>query len=275
VPTYDKEFGIKLKALERAVGFRFPASDFSTTFLATLLDTAVESMSRKKTGKRRLTESDCSKLTSYFDLARYGFEPDMFALDLQPFEEIMREVGRKAQRDAKPNKAREDLFQLATSPDVGGRLWIGLARSRVRSGGIGSEPKATSLPVFIEGDRVEVHVSVPKDGYLILLNDDREQVTCLMPSHYAPLLAVRGGDVVIPNSADFPHFPVGGPANNYRLYAVWFAQRPSLALTAGDFKEALPRDIDSTEFLEVVECAKQASRRSDAIMVAFGDYKVK
>jgi hypothetical protein len=275
VPLYDKEFGIKLKAIERAVGFRFPASDFSTTFLAGLLDTAIESMSRKKTGKRRVTESDCSRLTSYFDLARYGFEPEMFSLDVQAFEEIMRGVSRKAQRDAKPNKAREDLFQLAISPSVGGRLWIGLARSRVRSGGIGSEPKASALPVFMEGDRVEVHVSVPKEGYLILLNDDREQVTCLMPSHYAPQLAVRAGDVVIPNAADFPHFPVGGPANNYRLYALWFSQRPSLALTTGDFKEALPRDIDSTEFLEIVECAKQASRRSDAIMVAFGDYKVK
>ncbi len=274
MPFKDEHFGSKLKAIEQAVGFRFPARHFSNTCLAKLLRVDAPTMSNKKSGGRYVTEKDCSELTRHFDLERYGCDSTLFTVDLATFEEAMREVGRKAQRDAKPNKAREDLLQLAGG-EAGGRLRIELAANWARGGGIGFEPRSRAMPAFMIGDRVRVRVPVSKDGYMILLNDDWKQVTCLMPSHYAPRLAVKAGDVVMPTSVEFPHFPVGDPTGHYRLYALWFAQSPSLAMLENGFEDASPRAVDPTEFTELVEHAKLASTQPNAVMVACGDYEVK
>jgi hypothetical protein len=274
LPLNDPQFGEKLKEVEKAVGFRFPASAFSNAFLAELLGTTAETMSRKKSGKRRVTERDWSTLTSHFDLARYGFEPTMFALELPSFAEVMRAVGLKALGDAKPNKARQDLMELATGP-CGGRLVIRVARGRLRNGGIGTEPNDAGMPTLLPGDRVQVQVSAPRQGHMYLLNDNRKEVACLMPSYYAPSTAVKAGDVVIPTREDLTHFPVGGPINTYRLYALWFAAEPPVALSKVKAGDRPPRNIESTEFIEIVEYARQMSSQAGTVMVAFGDYIVK
>lgn len=265
---YDVEFGAKLAEIESAVGFRFPATDFQNLFLASLLETTPETMSRKKAGLRRVTEWDLSKLTSYFDLARYGVEPHAFALGIGEFSRMMREVGRKAQAEAKPNKARHDLLTLA-----GGRLQIVLANPQ-RGGGIGADPMVSALPRFRPGDFVKVKVSVPGDGHLYLLNDGRNDISCLMPSYFAPLTAVQAGTVTIPTTAEFPRFPIGGPVGTYRLFGLWFAEKPQLSLGRDEGSDRPPRDIEHSEFIEIAECAVRAKAAEKAVMVAFGDYRV-
>lgn len=272
MPLHDPDFGEKLKALQSAVGFRFPPGDFSNASLARLLNTTEQTMSRKKKGKRLVTESDWSVLTDYFDLARYSFQPGMWALGLASFDEQMLEVGRQTFRDSKPNEARKNLMELATG-GCGGRLHIELAYKRTRGSGIGTEPSADVLPVFSDGDQVCIKLDVPKDGHLVIVNDSRDSLTCLMPSHFAPRMIVKAGKVRVPTSYDFPCFPVGGRPGRYRIYGVWFAQRPPIALAATEGDHNPPRDLDPHEFVELVELAQKVSVRAEAVMVAFGDYE--
>lgn len=275
MPLRDKDFGKKLAALEQAVGFRFPPSDFQNTFLSSLLHTTPETMSRKKTGVRRVTESDWSILTEYFDLARYGFEPGMFAEDLDAFLIHMKDVARLALQDSKPNKARLDLYELATGP-CGGRLRIDLAGKGMRGGGIGAAPVDNNIIVLRIGDEVVVRTSARDDGHLFLFNDERgREFTCLMPSYFAPETAVRKGQVSIPTVDEFRYFPVGGPANTYRLYALWFAEKPDFGFLSNYSNDASPRVLTAIELTEVASCAKMRSANEKAVMVAIADYEVR
>lgn len=275
MPLRDKDFGKKLAALEQAVGFRFPPSDFQNTFLSSLLHTTPETMSRKKTGVRRVTESDWSILTEYFDLARYGFEPGMFAEDLEAFLTQMREVARRALQDSKPNKARLELHELATGP-CRGRLKIDLAGKGMRGGGIGAEPVDKNIIVLRIGDEVVVRTTARDDGYLFLFNDEHgKEFTCLMPSYFAPDIAVRKGPISIPTVDEFRYFPVGGPVNTYRLYALWFADRPDFGFLASLSSDGSPRTLTATELTEVSAHARMKSANENAVVVAIADYEVR
>lgn len=274
MPLHDKDFGKKLLAMEQAVGFRFPPADFRNTFLATLLHTTPETMSRKKKGERRVTDADWSVLTEYFDLARYGFEAGMFAEELLSFEQRMADVGRLALADAKPNQAWLDLYELATGPN-GGTLRIDQARRALR-GGIGTKPSGNNLVVLHVGDEVTVRTEVAADGFLFLLNGERgKEASCLMPSCYAPEIAVRGGRVVVPTCDEFPRFPVGEPAASYRLCAVWFASKPDLSLMRGAPGDDEPRVLSQVELIEFAACAKALADKAGAVMVAMADYEVR
>jgi len=146
----------------------------------------------------------------------------------------------------------------------------------VRGGGIGAEPVQDDLLVLRINDQVRVKVPVPRDGFLFLLNDDNTDITCLMPSHYAPRLTVAAGEVSIPTTDEFPTFPVGGPpGKNYRIYALWFDRRPPVAVAGHEGIDQPPRDLEAGEFIELVEWAVQASSRADAVMIAVGDYDVR
>ena len=274
MPMYDTQFGEKINAVQEAIGFWFPPTDFQNKFLASLLDTTQESMSRKKNGKRRVTESDWSRLTDYFDLGTYGFEPGMFAEPIDQFRELIADTGRRARADAKPNKASQQLFELAAGPQ-GGSLQIIPAVRAHRGGGIGALPDESQHLVLRHGDKVTAKVSVPADGCLILINDSRgREATCLMPSYFAPEISVRRGQIVVPTALEHPHFGVGGPAGMYRLYAIWFRSTPDLMVIANAETSAEPRDLTSLELTELAAVAMAESQTRGAVMVASADYEV-
>lgn len=275
MPIYDQDFGKKLEVLEQAVGFRFQPSDFKNVFLARLLDTTPETMSRKKTGKRRVTESDWSRIADYFDLARFGFEASMFCEEFTQFAERMQEVGASAMNSTKPDKARQDLFDIATGPK-GGKIVIERESTRLRGGGIGAEPTDARVIVLREGEAVLVRTNVPESGSMYLFNDSRDRkLTCLMPSKFAPDVTVPKGAVTVPNGGAEGLFPVGGPTGRYRLYAVWFSGRPELSINALMRDPGDPKDLDSDEIIQVAACAKQRLEGGEGVMAAIADYEVR
>ena len=268
--TLDRDFGTKLELMERAVGFRFPAPAFSNVSLARLLQTTQETMSRKKIGNANVTARDISVLTQHFGLGRHGFEVAMFTAPLEQFTLHMRQVEARALGEELIDADRKLLFDLAREQN--GRMQFDLRNSH--RGGIGAVAPQASMPRLRDTDEVAVRVTVPADGHLIVVNDDgRRQVTCLMPSQFAPDTAVRAGTVRVPTAAALGYFPVAGPAAPYRLVAVWLPVRPQLPFLEGG-TDGEPRDLAADEFRQLAGLVREAAKDKRPFKVAVGDYAV-
>lgn len=273
MPLHDKHFGQKLEELEKAVGFRFSPQKFKNVSLAKLLNTTPETMCRKKNGTRRVTESDWSRLTEYFGLAHFGFETTMFAYDLNSFSKKMKDIGFKIQTSSTLDKARLDLFIIAGGI-FGGNIKIERKNDLVR-GGIGAEPIDGNLVQLQEGDMVSIKTTVPDEGFLYLFNEAYgKEITCLMPSKYSPYCDVNKGTVAIPTDPDFSSFPVAGPQGSFRLYAIWFTEKPDLALNNKRLLDDTPCIIEHSEFTQLVTKAKSLSENGGGVMAAITSYKV-
>jgi hypothetical protein len=266
----DETFGAKLELMERAIGFQFPVRAFSNDGLALLLGTSAETMSRKKTGKAHVTGRDLSVLTRQFGLARYGFQTGMFSEPLAQFEKRMKRVEKRAVSEEPADLARKLMVDRA-------RAQNGTVAFDVRSGhrgGIGAVNPQPSVPQLTVNDMVGIRVTVPSDGHLIVINDDkRGPVSMLMPSQFARDTAVKSGTVHVPTSTDFRYFPVAGPAGLYRVIAVWSPFQPQLALLQGETCGP-PRDLRTEEFQELAGFLKAEARWGRPFRVAIGDYAV-
>ena len=267
----DEDFGTKLELMERAVGFRFPASAFSNVSLAGLLQTTQETMSRKKIGKANVTARDISKLTHHFGLGRHGFEVAMFTAPLEQFAQHMRQVEAQALGEELIDVDRKLLFDLAREQN--GTIHFDLRNSQ--RGGLGGVAPQVSTPRLRETDQVVIRVTVPADGYLIVVNDDgRREVTCLMPSQFAPATAVKAGTVRLPtDDAAFRYLPVATPAGLYRLVAVWLPMRPDLPFLEGGMDGAL-RELTAGEYRHLAGLVRATAADKRPFKVAVGDYTV-
>lgn len=109
----DKQFGEKIDLLEGTVGFRFPTHFFSNQSLADLLSVPAETMSRKKSGERPVNPGDWSRLVMRFQLADYGFEPDVFAFAPEVSRSHLKscKIGAYGGRDM--DRARQLMLDLA------------------------------------------------------------------------------------------------------------------------------------------------------------------
>lgn len=266
----DETFGRKLELLERAIGFRFPASAFSNDALALLLSTTKETMSRKKSGKANVTDRDLSVLTHHFGLSRHGFEAGMFADPLPRFEQHMKRVEKNALDEELIDVDRKLLFDLAR----GQNRTIHFELRDSRRGGIGAVKPQPSMPRLRESDEVRIRLAVPGDGHLLVVNDDgRRQVTVLMPSRFAPRIAVKAGAVHVPTDEIYKYFPVAGPEGRYRLIAVWLPEPPPLAFLDRNM-DSEPCDLAGDEFRQLAGIVRAAEAAGRPFMVAVGDYRV-
>jgi len=274
MPIYDKEFGKKLEELEKAIGFLFPPADFQNVFLADLLKTAPETMSRKKIGERKVTEGDWSKLISHFRLAQFDFEAGMFEEPLEAFKGHMREIEKKAHSDTDSGKTRRDLYEISSSP-LGRKLTIEIVNQTRFVRGIGGELGRDNNVILNNGDQVLLKITTPDNGFLYLFNEDfGKPITCLMPSKYATSNQVRIGEIMIPDASLYRHFPVSGPEKSSRLYAIWFAQQPELALTNRRLVDESVQEVNRSEFAELVAVAKRLYEANEGVMVGIAHYKV-
>ena len=220
----DATFGEKLRLMERAIGFQFPAASFTNDAFAALLSTSAETMSRKKSGRARVYDRDISVLTYQFGLGRHGFKAAMFYEPLAQFGEHMDRVEECALSEDTVDVARKVLFDRAREQNG----TIGFEVRSTHRGGIGTAHPRPSIPQFTINDVVALRITVPGDGHLIVVNDDRRgPVTMLMPSQFAPETAVKAGTVQVPTSAELRHFPVAGPAGTAGPPRPGSASRPS------------------------------------------------
>lgn len=276
----DTEFGKKIDILEGCVGFRFPSHVFDNQSLADLLSVPAETMSRKKTGERPVGPGDWSRLVMRFQLAEHGIEPDMFAADAEAFRVHLKshKVGIYGGRDV--DGARQTMLDLASPTRSLGAVEAGRIdierEPGPRAGGIGGNRSARpAIPILRVGERVRLKVKVPDDGWLYVLNDrESMEVALLTPSCFAPRADVRKGLVRLPDNAEFPFFPVNEPGGNYRLFAVWFKQRPTVGFAAPIRTDAEPRDLADMEFLEFANAARVAASTGSPVMVAVAEYRV-
>lgn len=275
----DKEFGRKIDILEGAVGFRFPIHFFSNQSLADLLGVPAETMSRKKSGERPVGPSDWSRLVMRFQLAENGFEPDMWAADAETFREHLKlcKLGVYGGRDM--DRARQLMLDLASPARRFGAVEPGSIdierEPSLRAGGIGGVEKRPLLTVFRIGERVRLKIKVPDDGYLYLFNDyEAMEVALVTPSFFAPRADVGKGLVRLPDNMEFPFFPVAEPGGNYRLFAVWFRQRPTISFASAVNTEAGPRDLTDIEFLEFANAVRVTVSAGSRVMVAVNEYRV-
>lgn len=275
----DKQFGEKIDILEGTVGFRFPSHFFSNQSLADLLSVPAETMSRKKSGERPVGPGDWSRLVMRFQLAEYGFEPDMFAVAPEVFRSHLKscKIGVYGGRDM--DRARQLMLDLASpsrrfGPVEPGRIDIEREPS-TRAGGIGGSGTRPLVPVFRVGERVRLKVKVPDDGYLYVLNDyEAMEIALLTPSFFSPKASVGKGLVRLPNQTAFPFFPVAEPAGSYRLFSVWFKQRPMVSFTEVLHTDAEPRDLTDIEFIEFANSTRVAISIGSSVMVATTEYRV-
>lgn len=276
----DKEFGKKIDILEGTVGFRFPTHLFSNQSLADLLEVPAETMSRKKAGVRPVGPGDWSRLVVRFQLAEYGFEPDMFNPDAETFRAHLKacKVGIYGGRDM--DRARQLMLDLASPTRREGSAETGRIdierEPGTRAGGIGGNAEIRPpVPVFRAGDRVRLKIRVPDEGHLYVLNDrESMEMALLTPSFFAPRANVRKGLVRLPDSSEFPFFPIAEPAGNYRLFAVWFQQRPAIGFASAANIDAEPRDLTDIEFVEFANAARIAVSNGSRVMVAVNEYRV-
>lgn len=266
----DRSFGRKLELMERAIGFRFPATAFSNDGLADLLNTTKETMSRKKSGDANVTDRDISVLTYHFGLSRHGFAVSMFAEPLEAFAQHMQQVEKSALGEELIDVDRKLLFDLAREHK--GRIDFTLRNSH--RGGIGAVRPQVSMPRLRETDEVSIRLTVPYDGHLIVVNDDgRRQITSLMPSQFAPDTSVTAGSVSVPTDDSYRYLPVAGPAGAYRLIALWCPDRPQLSFldTPNDGE---PVDLSVEQFRQIAGLVRSMEKAGRPFRVAVGDYAV-
>ncbi len=228
-----EDLGEKLDFLEGILGHRRPAKDFQNSTIAEVIYSDPSQVTRKRSGREPITNSELAKLIDFYELA-HQFDFELFFLPFSDFKEALKnqEVGTYA--GSSGATARAELIRIAhrdiegiSSPRGGSKdrlfVQIRLVSSASRAGGLGyGEPNVTPPHSLRNGDRVFLDVGVPGDGHLVILNDQLGvELTCLMPSMFAPDTVVNKGRFRVPTSIDFPFFDVTGPPGKFRLFAIW------------------------------------------------------
>lgn len=289
--TGDTDFGLKLRALEAAVGWRHSTLAFQNKMLAALLDTTEAEMSRKKKGTRGVSPSDWSRLTRRF-LGDLDLTPSIWELPLDQFQSRMDEAYKRSVAQSDRDGVRHKLFELSKSRLNPEGYSVGFrAIGGSRAGGLAGTAKKNTTPVFWPGEMVRISARAPDNGFMVVLNDatrqdpTREAISSLMPSRFAPSMRVEAGRVSLPTWPDEDGFMIAPPADRYRVYAIWFRKRPNLALDRhkgvdvdpayiGDLEEPVldPYQLERHELKELVAQLEQSIPEDARVMI--GDYIV-
>lgn len=272
----DQDLDRKLARLREILGFRFNDRTFTTGHLASQLKLDPSTMSRKRTGKQRVTHRDWCRLTEVFHLHRHGFTPDMFAAPFAAFDDHLRACGVGTYGGDDLDLARQILFEVAERGRDAQSMKIVIERTtRRRSGGIGADPGDHSVaPRFRVGEEVRVAVTTPGPGHVLLISDrDSKEMTRIAPSRFAPETYVDGRIARFPSDGSERSLPVGPPPDFYRLIAVWFGHKPTAAAAEASPDDD-PRDLTSDEVVELAATVRNAEKAGRPVMVTMQDYLV-
>jgi hypothetical protein len=165
---------------------------------------------------------------------------------------------------------------------MGGRCWIDVWDVRLtrRAGGLGLPPEERdSLPQFMERDMVRMKITAPSAGHLVVLDDQLNiEMTCLMPSIFAPTTKIRDKSVVLPTAVEDSRtaaFHIARPEGLHRLYAIWSVQPPKLTWIKSLSEHDDPAVLSEEELATFVDGIAVAYSGNPAnIAVAATDYRV-
>lgn len=266
----DPQLGEKLDVLEGILGVGLPAVYFKRAHQAEWIGTTPQQFTRKCKGKEAVSNRDLSKLIDLYKIGS-SFDFRLFDLEIAEIPVVLSKAKIGSYGQPTTMRFREQLI-AASNPEK--PITICRATSK-RAGGIGGESFVSEVQQFRIQDRVYLHIPIPGEGYLILLNDHpaKDEITVLMPSQFATETFVKGNSIRVPTEQDLPYFPVAGPAGFYRLFAVW-THEPILP-GLPDFKNqgGAPGDFSTSDLQQLTNIVSLANG-DDRPQVMIADYWV-
>lgn len=223
-----EDLGDKIDFLAGILGHERPQADFQGARLARVISADEPQFSNKRVGRATVSFAELAALIDFFRLSpRFDFQ--LFLQPLDEFKQALKDEKVGTYAGPSDSVARAELIKLAATtakadpprPKLTLRLrQIGHQR---RAGGLGyADLTQKPTPTYRIGELVIIDVTLPGPGHLVVLNDQLDiEMTCLMPSMFAETTSVQSGTLCLPNSDDYRHFEIVGPAGNFRLYAVW------------------------------------------------------
>jgi len=202
---------------------KFPLHHERDKNIARHLGVTAATWTRMKAGDRNVEIGKLGRLVDYFRLHEdYGLTYEIFHCPtLDEFKERLEQKGVGADNGNHVDRLRR-ILRNARNIRIAG---ISFEKIRPATrGGLGSAEEAVqNLTIFQPGDAVALRIAHRTGGHLIVLNDDPlRHITCLMPSNFAPGVAVTGAATRVPTVEGVAKaFDVSPPAGRYHLYAIW------------------------------------------------------
>ncbi len=271
----DALLGAKLEHIAGVVGYLFPNRHFTNRAFARELKINDAQMSRKRIGKLPVTNQELSTLLVYCGLGRLTISVFQTTTVAELDAILQREkigIYGCCDADAIRHQWLMDLNLLKGN--------IEITNVNVRRGTLGLPQKAAILDrSFRVGERVRMKISVPEDGFLLVLTDDyvRREISCLMPSCFAPKTAVKKGDMSIPVKAENiePAFTVGGPPGWSRIFAFWTKEKWRLDwLNGRDMWKDDPIELDTPRLREIAQAVGWLRDNNRPYQILAADYRV-
>ena len=269
----DTEFGNKLDYLEGILGAQLPMECFQKKFQANWIETGAEQFSRKRNGTEAVSNRALAKLIDLFQIGE-KIDFQVFRLELKAFIQALVDAKVGTHGNSTSQKQRQLLLSLYNANHP-----VAICRaSAIRAGGIGGDPAGAEVPQFRVYDRVYLHVPVPADGHLLVLNDttNTNELTCLMPSTFAPETAVTGNSVRVPTQQhELPYFKIGGPTGFYRIFAIWTKENLISHALGKELGESTPAPFNTANFESLCKKVEHLSTKRGKMQVMIADYWVR
>lgn len=267
------DLGEKISELEGILGYRRDLADFRDERLGQVVGAAREHFGRMRRGKCAIADGQLSRLIAFFELGP-NLDYQLFRTPFDEFKQRLREghIGTYAGNPLDTSCAA--LVVLAKRLDAEQISMTIRRRSVVRRGGLGlastGVDQATALVI---GDKVDLSIEPPCAGHLTILSHHLGiELTCLMPSLFAPDSAVPGKRVVVPTSPTYECFDVTGPCGRHRIFAIWTSCPVSLPWLGRIEHDGEPGVITGFEAGAFVESLQ--SLPANDVAVYFRDYTV-
>lgn len=274
--------GQMMQHLIGIVAHRFPINHERDKNIAACLGVSAAAWARMKSGSP-VDEGKLSRLVRYFRLdVDYGLTYDLFRSDsLEEFKRLLVDRGVGADEGDHIDRLRRILLNARNTRTTG--IAFEKRRTPTRAGGIGPIGRGQlNRKVFRVGDEVAFKIAHPRGGgVLIVLNDSPlREFTCLMPSEYAPRVAVMGSDTFVPTEDGiFRSFQVWPPPGRYRLCAIWLrAIEGQIASIVDGAADLPPRSLTPNQIrhlanrIEHLDCEIQ--EKQPRYEISIGEYYV-
>lgn len=274
-PAYrDPLLGAKLEHVAGIVGYLFPKGHFDNKALARELAVTESRMTHKRNGNAPVDNQELCRLLVYCGLDGLTVE-DLKAGGIDALDAVLRRhaIGIHGPRDgdAVRRKWLSDANRAAEA--------IRIQRVTGRRAGLGHPDEGASpLPHLRVGEMVRLVFKVPADGHVLLLNDEylRRDMTCLVPSCYAPRTAVKAGNVGVPFDGPTiePALTVLGPPGWCRLYAIWSPHEPRLPALPDGAAGKAPFAVDTHLLRDLERAVDRLREGGRTYRILTADYRV-
>ncbi|QTL03280.1 hypothetical protein J5J86_21440 [Aquabacter sp. L1I39] len=272
-PFRDPALGEKIEHIAGVVGYLFSIGHFSNKALAAALETTEAQMTRKRGGKAPVENQELSHLLKYCGLE--GLSVDDLKADIDHLKAALERARIGLHGAGDGDRLRRKW--LADPNRQNGRIKIQPVTAR-RAGLGAPVESATAIPHLRIGAQVRLVFTVPADGHVLLLNDEylRREMSCLMPSCYAPTTRAAAGPLGVPISDPNiePALTVLGPPGWCRLFAIWSEQELRLAAMPANAGEQAPFAAGSAFLDEIDRAIDRLRKAGRPYAILTGDYRV-